>query len=64
MAKKTFGIDFGTSTIKVYKNGDGIILLEKMPYQLLGRKRNRLPSVKKHMKCMKRHRQASMCHCR
>ena len=29
MASKTFGIDFGTSTIKVYKKGEGIILDER-----------------------------------
>ena len=29
MSQKTYGIDFGTSTIKVYKKGEGIILLEK-----------------------------------
>lgn len=30
MAQKTYGIDFGTDTIKIYKKGQGIILLEKM----------------------------------
>lgn len=29
MASKTFGIDFGTSTIKIYKKNDGIILDER-----------------------------------
>lgn len=29
MASKIFGIDFGTSTIKIYKKGDGLILDEK-----------------------------------
>ena len=29
MAKKIFGIDFGTNVIKVYKKGEGIILLER-----------------------------------
>ena len=29
MAQKTYGIDFGTDTIKIYKKGQGIILLEK-----------------------------------
>lgn len=29
MASKTFGIDFGTSTIKIYKKGEGIILDER-----------------------------------
>ena len=39
MAKKTFGIDFGTSTIKVYKNGDGIILLERNAVSTVGKER-------------------------
>ena len=39
MAKKTFGIDFGTSTIKVYKNGDGIILLEKNAVSTVGKEK-------------------------
>ena len=29
MSQKTYGIDFGTGTIKVYKKGQGIILLER-----------------------------------
>ncbi len=29
MASKTFGIDFGTSTIKIYKKGQGIVLDER-----------------------------------
>jgi len=29
MASKTFGIDFGTSTIKIYKKGEGIIVDER-----------------------------------
>lgn len=39
MAKKTFGIDFGTSTIKVYKNGSGIILLEKNAVSTVGKEK-------------------------
>lgn len=39
MAKKTFGIDFGTSTIKVYKNGTGIILLEKNAVSTVGKEK-------------------------
>lgn len=39
MAKKTFGIDFGTSTIKVYKTGDGIILLEKNAVSTVGKEK-------------------------
>ena len=29
MANKVFGIDFGTSTIKIFKKGAGVILNEK-----------------------------------
>ncbi|HWT27000.1 MAG TPA: rod shape-determining protein, partial [Mobilitalea sp.] len=29
MASKVFGIDFGTSTIKIYKKGQGIVLDER-----------------------------------
>ena len=29
MARKVFGIDFGTSMIKIYKRGNGVILEEK-----------------------------------
>ena len=29
MAQKIYGIDFGTDTIKIYKKGQGIILIEK-----------------------------------
>lgn len=29
MAKKVFGIDFGTSVIKIFKNGEGIVVDEK-----------------------------------
>ncbi len=39
MAKKTFGIDFGTSTIKVYKNGEGIVLLEKNAVSTVGKEK-------------------------
>lgn len=37
MARKTFGIDFGTSAIKVYKKGDGIILLERTAVSTVGK---------------------------
>ena len=30
MAQKTYGIDFGTGTIKIYKKGNGIVILERM----------------------------------
>ena len=39
MAKKPFGIDFGTSTIKVYKNGEGIVLLEKNAVSTVGKEK-------------------------
>ena len=29
MAKKVFGIDFGTSVIKIFKKGEGIVVDEK-----------------------------------
>lgn len=35
MAKKTFGIDFGTNAIKVYKKGEGVILSERSAVSLL-----------------------------
>ncbi len=37
MAQKTYGIDFGTSTIKVYKKGQGIILLERNVVSTVGK---------------------------
>ncbi len=37
MAKRTFGIDFGTGTIKVYQKGDGIILLERCAVSITGK---------------------------
>lgn len=36
MSQKTYGIDFGTSTIKVYKKGQGIILLERTVVSTVG----------------------------
>lgn len=36
MSQKTYGIDFGTSTIKVYKKGQGIILLERTVVATVG----------------------------
>lgn len=39
MAKKIFGIDFGTSAIKVYKKGDGIILLERTAVSTVGKEK-------------------------
>lgn len=39
MAKKIFGIDFGTSAIKVYKKGDGIVLLERTAVSTVGKEK-------------------------
>lgn len=39
MAQKTYGIDFGTSTIKVYKKGQGIILNERNVVSTVGREK-------------------------
>jgi rod shape-determining protein MreB len=38
MASKTYGIDFGTSTIKIYQKNDGIILDEKNIIAIANRK--------------------------
>ena len=37
MAKKIFGVDFGTNVIKVYKKGEGIILLERTAVSTVGK---------------------------
>lgn len=39
MAQKTYAIDFGTDTIKIYKKGQGIILLEKDVVSTVGREK-------------------------
>ena len=39
MAKKIFGIDFGTNAIKVYKKGDGIILSERTAVSTVGKEK-------------------------
>lgn len=39
MAHKTYGIDFGTSTIKIYKKGQGIILLERNVVSTVGKEK-------------------------
>lgn len=39
MAKKVFGIDFGTNAIKVYKKGDGIILSERTAVSTVGKEK-------------------------
>lgn len=39
MAKKVFGIDFGTSMIKIYKKGQGVILDEKNVIAIENRKK-------------------------
>jgi rod shape-determining protein MreB len=38
MASKAFGIDFGTSTIKIYKKGQGIVLDERNVIAVADRK--------------------------
>ncbi|MDD7402737.1 MAG: rod shape-determining protein [Butyribacter sp.] len=39
MAKKIFGIDFGTNAIKVYKKGDGILLMERTAVSTVGKEK-------------------------
>lgn len=39
MAQKTYGIDFGTSTIKVYKKGQGIVLHERNVVSTVGKEK-------------------------
>lgn len=39
MARKVFGIDFGTNAIKVYKKGDGIILSERTAVSTVGKEK-------------------------
>lgn len=39
MAHKTYGIDFGTGTIKIYKKGQGIILLERNVVSTVGKEK-------------------------
>lgn len=39
MAQKIYGIDFGTDTIKIYKKGQGIILIEKNVVSTVGKER-------------------------
>lgn len=39
MAHKTYGIDFGTSTIKIYKKGQGIILSERNVVSTVGKEK-------------------------
>lgn len=58
MAQKIYGIDFGTDTIKIYKKGQGIILIEKNVVSTVGKERRPVAIVRKHMKCLKRFRRA------
>ena len=37
MAQKTYGIDFGTGTIKIYKKGNGIVILERNVVSTVGK---------------------------
>lgn len=43
MAHKTFGIDFGTGTIKVYKRADGIVLNERNVVATVGKNKEKRP---------------------
>lgn len=43
MAHKTFGIDFGTGTIKVYKRTEGIILNERNVVATIGKNKEKRP---------------------
>lgn len=43
MAHKTFGIDFGTGTIKVYKKTEGIILNERNVVATIGKNKEKRP---------------------
>ena len=60
MAQKTYGIDFGTGTIKIYKKGNGIVKLERNVVSLLAKRISQSPLAKQLMKCMKKNRQAFM----
>lgn len=39
MAQKTYGIDFGTGTIKVYRKGQGIVMLERNVVSTVGKEK-------------------------
>lgn len=43
MARKTFGIDFGTGTIKVYKRAEGIVLNERNVVATVGKNKEKHP---------------------
>ena len=62
MAKKIFGIDFGTNVIKVYKKGEGIILLERTAVSTVGKgkAKERSQLAKSLSKCLKKHHQVLM----
>lgn len=39
MGRKTYGVDFGTNMIKIYKKGSGVVLAEKNVIAIEKRKR-------------------------
>ncbi len=39
MSQRTYGVDFGTGTVKVYKKGQGIVLLERNVVSTVGREK-------------------------
>ena len=56
MLGKAIGIDFGTSSIKFYKNGEGIILHEKSVIAIYNKSHTFAVG-----RCMRRHRQTFRC---
>ena len=58
MAQKTYGIDFGTGTIKIYKKGNGIVILERNVVSTVGKENK--PIAIGETACMKKNRQAFM----
>ena len=59
MLGKAIGIDFGTSSIKFYKNGEGIILHEKSVIAIYNK--SHTFAEMRRMRCMRRHRQTFRC---
>ena len=54
MAQKTYGIDFGTGTIKIYKKGNGIVVLERNVVSTVGKENKPIlrsfPAVKRNQR--------------
>lgn len=61
MLGKAIGIDFGTSSIKFYKNGEGIILHEKSVIAIYNKSHTFCGRQMRRMICMRRHRQTFRC---